>query len=181
MRVLTNELSISAPVDEVFKWFINLDLNYFIWHPKAHEKFKWLSDKPIKKGSRFYFIELVCGHRHQIFIEITEYIKNSKLSFQSNKIKICSNNIFDKLLSILATILQIKIEMKRDFQQATDNLTILHTTHKFGCNLPIIKLVADWVIGKFIFPAEEHEKHMREENENLKHCLESSNIRKNVL
>lgn len=53
MRELKHKLTISTPVQSAFDWFKNFDENYVKWHPIAHQQFKWLSDKPITKGSLF--------------------------------------------------------------------------------------------------------------------------------
>ena len=81
MRILEDELKLFVPIKIAFKWFENLDENYLRWHPKAHHEFVWLSGKPIRKGSRFYFIESIKGHKHKMLMEVSEYVENSKLSF----------------------------------------------------------------------------------------------------
>ncbi|MBU1052568.1 MAG: hypothetical protein KKC46_01925 [Proteobacteria bacterium] len=83
MRIINYKETIEAPVSRVFDWFMNLDENYIKWYPDSHKDFKWLSPKPIIKGSVFKLEEEFDGHVHQMIMKITEFQKDKRLSFAS--------------------------------------------------------------------------------------------------
>ena len=174
MKLLEDELKLTVPIKTAFKWFENLEKNYLRWHPNAHKEFVWLSSKPIKKGSRFYFVENIKGHKHKMLMEVSEYVENSKLSFLSIRIQVTSKIFPDQFLSLLSSLFKIKIEMNRIFQSISENSTIIHTTHKFGCHLPVINTLVEWFIDTFIFSSIDHANHMKEEGEYMKSYLELS-------
>jgi hypothetical protein len=173
MRILENELNISVPVSAAFNWFKDLDKNYLKWHPPTHKNFVWLSDKPIGKGSRFSFEENIKGNNHKMFMEVSEYIENEKLSFVSHKIQVSSDIFPDRLLTYLSSFFRIRIEINRTFESVSKNSTKILTTHRFGSNFPVIGALIEWCINIFIFSSKNHELHVKEEGEYMKMNLEA--------
>lgn len=173
MRILENELNLSAPVSTAFNWFKDLDKNYLKWHPPTHKNFVWLSDKPIGKGSRFSFEENVKGNKHKMLMEVSEYIENKKLSFVSLKIQVKSDIFPDRFLTYLSSFFRIRIEMNRTFVSVSENSTKIHTIQRFGSKLPVIGTLIEWWINIFIFSSKYHELHMKEEGEYMKMNLEA--------
>jgi hypothetical protein len=174
MRILENELDISTPVGKAFNWFKDLDKNYLKWHPPTHKNFVWLSDKPIAKGSRFSFEENINGNNHKMVMEVSEYIENKKLAFVSLKIQVDSNIFPARFMRSLSSFFRIRMEMNRTFESVSENSTKIHTTHRFGSNLPVIGTLIDWCINTFIFSSQDHELHMKEEGEYMKMYLEAA-------
>jgi hypothetical protein len=174
MRIIENELNISAPAGNAFNWFKDLDKNYLKWHPRAHKSFVWLSDKPIGEGSRFSFEENIKGHKHKMLMEVSEYVENEKLSFLSRKIEVSSNIFPDRFLSYLSSLFRIRIEMIRTFKSLSANSTKIHTIHRLGSDFPVIGALIEWFINIFIFSSKDHELHLKEEGEYMKINLESS-------
>ncbi len=173
MRIINNELHISAPIDTVFSWFKNLDKNYLKWHPPTHQEFVWQSDKPIGKGTKFCFKEEIEGHKHKFFMVITDYIENERLSFASEFIQVESKIFPDKIMGFLSSFFRIKMEMEREFKAVSDNKTVIYTKHRLGCLLPIINRLVESVISAFIFSSRYHKNHMKEEDEYMKLNLEA--------
>jgi hypothetical protein len=138
MRIINNELYISAPIDTVFSWFKDLDKNYFKWHPSTHQEFVWLSGKPIDKGTKFYFREDIEGHKHTLFMVFTEYVENKRLSFVSESIHVESKILPDKVMCFLGSIFKIRLEMIRKFEPVSDHETVIYTTHRLSCQLPLL-------------------------------------------
>ena len=172
MRILENELKLSVPISIAFTWFKDLDKNYLKWHPPTHHDFVWLSDKPIGKGSQFYFEEDIQGHNHKMLMEISEYVENVKLSFFSVRIQAKSKIVPDRFMSFLSSLFRIRIEISRTFKSVSENSTIIYTTHRFGCHIPLISKLVERFIDTFIFSSKYHENHMEEENEYMKSSLE---------
>lgn len=172
MEILEDELKLSVPTDVAFQWFKDLDKNYVNWHPPTHLKFAWLTEKPIGKDSKFYFEENINGHKHKMFMKVTEYIENEKLSFSSIKIQVISKLFPDRFMSFFSSFFRVRMEMERIFKPISETSTIIYTTHKLGCHLPIIGFLAEWFINTFIFSNKHHAEHMKEEDENMKNCLE---------
>ncbi len=173
MRIIENELNISAPVSRAFNWFKDLDKNYFKWHPHAHKSFVWMSDKPVGKGSLFAFEENIKGHKHKMLMEVSEYIENEKLSFLSHKIEVSSNIFPGRFMTYLSSFFRIRIEMIRTFESVSENSTRIYTIHRFGSDFPVVGLLIEWFINIFIFSPKDHELHIKEEGENMKLNLES--------
>ena len=181
MRILEDELKLSVPISVAFRWFKDLEKNYLKWHPPTHLDFVWLSDKPIGKGSQFYIKEDVKGHKHKMLMEVSEYVENAKLSFFSVKIQMTSKIFPDRFMSFLSSFFKIRIEMNRTFKSVSENSTIIYTTHRFGCHIPLLSKLVELFIDTFIFSSKHHENHMKEEGEYMKSNLcVSHNVGKNL-
>jgi hypothetical protein len=176
MRELKHQLTIAATLSVTFDWFKNLDENYIRWHPEAHQKFEWLSGKPIRRGSIFSFEENIRGHHHKMLMQVTEYEENMRLSFSSIKIQTISVSPPLKLISFLGSLFRIKMEMTRIFESTSENTTTIYTTHKLGSKIPFIGKIVDWIIEHIIFTSKYHLEHIAEEGHYMKLNLETKNI-----
>lgn len=173
MRVLNFSHTIAVPAKQAFDWFINLDKNYIKWHPTTHKNFQWLSEKPVMKGSIFTFEEQIEDHRHKMIMTVSEFIENQRLSFLSVYIYARSKYLPHWLIAFIISILCIKMEMHRSFEEDKKNSTTIHTIHKFGSPKPVIGKIVDWVTEHFIFSSKNHLEHIGEEALNMKMDLET--------
>jgi len=172
VRELKHKQTISVPAYVVFNWFKNLDEHYIEWHPIAHRKFEWLSEKPVGTGSRFSFEENINGHEHKLLMEVIEYDENRKIAFSSIKIEGKSKLLPAWVMRFLSSIFKVRIEMKRIFEESTNSSTTIYTTHKLGAHIPIISKLVELMIDIVIFPSNDHLKHINEEGMYMKKCLE---------
>ncbi|MFH1980987.1 MAG: hypothetical protein ABIL58_04020 [Pseudomonadota bacterium] len=174
MRVIELKEIIEAPACQVFDWFMNLDKNYIDWHPSAHQYFRWLTEKPIGEGSLFEFSEEFDGHPHRMFMKITAFKKNQKLSFASERIAVDSTFLPAWLIERAAAVFQVKIEMHRTFRSTSSDSTELSTRHIYGSQLPIFGRIIDWILDRFFISDRSHLLHMKEESSNMIRELEKA-------
>ena len=171
MRLINYKHSIAVPVDQAFDWFVYLEKNYILWHPETHKNFQWLSDKPVMKGSVFKFEEKIEGHSHKMVMEISDFIKNQRITFSLKIIYAELKYLPDWLTALLIRIFKINMEMFRDFERVTSNSTTIHTVHKFGSSTPVIGKIIDWYIEHQVFSKGNHIKHIEEEAINMENAL----------
>lgn len=172
MRIIKRTDAVQAPVESVFAWFERLDETYVQWHPEAHHWFAWQTMGPAGPGSRFMFEESFSGGKTQrMLMEITRFVKNRELSFQSVRIEIGSRFLPAWLLSWGGRLLKIRMEMHRTFVPVSDRETWLQTTHKLGSRRAFIGSMADWVLDRMVFPVQDHVRHLAEETRYMKEAL----------
>lgn len=79
-------------------------------------------------------------------------------------------------MTFLSSFFRIRIEMNRIFKPVSENSTIIYTTHRFGCDIPVISKLVEWFIDNFIFSSKYLENHTKEEGEYMKKTLEIGRV-----
>lgn len=174
MRVLNHSHSIRASSDQVFNWFTHLDKNYITWHPASHKSFQWLSEKPITRGSTFVLEEQIGRHDHTMWMKVSDFSENHRISFSSYRIEVNIKYVPNWAASFLILLFKIKMEMHRLFENESNNLTTIKLTQKIGSQIPIINKFVDFVLEHFIISSISHLKHIEEEAVNMKNALEGN-------
>ncbi|MBU3915280.1 MAG: SRPBCC family protein [Proteobacteria bacterium] len=77
-RVLTDSVQIDAPVQKIWEFFDNIEVNYKSWHEDSHVTCKWLKGRPHEEGSLAYFEEILDGKLCKIKV-ITTKVEKHKL------------------------------------------------------------------------------------------------------
>lgn len=146
-RILKDSVEISAPVEKVWEFFDNLDVNYKSWHEDSHVTCRWLKGRPHEEGSIAYFEEILDGKLCKIkaiTIKVVKYrLVETRSPFPVSMIHTKGTYIF---------------EPKGNSSVFT---AINHFRIPSLFNKRLLSLVAAT------------EKHMKEEGENLKKIIES--------
>lgn len=77
--ILKHSIGINASPDRVWNFFVHLDRNYKLWHPKDHILFRWTRGKPLKVGSKFYAEQYALGKQTIYKGKISEIIPERKI------------------------------------------------------------------------------------------------------
>ena len=149
--ILKHSIEIKTTPDKIWAFFENLDKNYTMWHPEDHIVFKWIKGKPMEKGSAWYAEETVSGKLYKLKGTIGEVIPNRKIVFK---------NSFP--VSLVAPKFEWIIEPK-------DSGSVFTAVSYMRAGNFLRKCFKKEMETKI----EMHNKHVREEGENLKKILES--------
>ena len=148
--VLKNSIEIKTTPEKIWEFFTNLEKNYKAWHPKDHILFKWTKGKPMESGSKWYAEEVVKGKMFKLNGNIGEVIPNKKIVFK-----------YSFPISLVAPKFEWLIEPKGS------NSIFTAISYLRAGNL-LYKLSKKEMETKI----EMHNKHVKEEGENLKMILE---------
>ena len=149
--VLEHSVEINATPAKIWEFFTNLETNYTAWHPEDHIVFRWTRGKPMEPGSGWYGEEMVLGKLFKLKGTVGEVIPERKIFFK-----------YSFPMSLVAPGFEWLIEPKgagsvftaRGYMKAGDLL---------------LKLSRKEIETKL----EMHNKHVKEEGENLKKLLEN--------
>ncbi|UCE06283.1 MAG: SRPBCC family protein [bacterium] len=150
MMNLKDSIEINCIPEKIWIFFTNLEQNYKAWHPQDHIVFKWTKGKPMESGSCWYAEEIVRGKLFKLKGTIGEVVPNRKIVFK-----------YSFPISLVAPKFEWLIEPK-------------------GSN-SVFTAISYLRAGKFlrrVFKKEMeikiamHNKHVKEEGENLKKILE---------
>jgi len=149
--VLTDSIEIKTKPETIWDFFINLEKNYKVWHPEDHVLFKWTRGKPMETGSLWYAEEVVHGKVFKLKGTIGEVIENRKIVFN-----------YSFPISLAAP----KFEWLLEPQNST---TIFTARSYLRAGEFYFKIARKEMERKIPM----HNKHVREEGENLKRILEN--------
>ncbi len=143
--MLSESVTISKPVDEIFSWFLELEENYQTWHHQ-HIVARWIKGKKFEKGSVLYTEELMGGKVERLKFKTIKVIPNRLICFKLlfPESLICSGGTF-----------------RFDSENAS---TIFTATLNFKFEKLLAKI--------FGLKMEQIQRHMKEEGENLKAIME---------
>ncbi len=147
---LTHSVTVSAPVEKVWRFLENLETNYAFWHPEEHRVFLWTGGEPLSKGATLYSEQYMAGELVKYRGVIAEAIPLRKVVMR-----------FSLPVSLITDRIEWRLEGKGDASEFT---AITHL--KFGLlartffKENIYRLIAD------------HNRHVRIEGDNLKQLLE---------
>jgi hypothetical protein len=147
---LKDSIEIKATPEKIWDFFVNLYKNYKSWHPEDHILFKWTKGKPMELGSEFYGEEVIGGKIIKVKGSICEAIPNRK-----------SVSKYSFPLSLVVPKVETLIEPKGSSSVFTA------ITYLRAGNL-LYKLSRKHMERH----VDIHNKHVREEGENLKAILE---------
>jgi len=148
--ILKDSVEIKTTPEKIWDFFTNLEKNYRSWHPKDHILFEWTSGKPMETGSRWYGEELVMGRLFKLKGIIGEVIPNRKIVFK-----------YSFPVSLLSPWFEWLIEPRGPNSVFTTR-SYLRAGNFFR------KIARKEMETKILM----HNKHTREEGENLKKILE---------
>lgn len=150
MILIKEETTINVPAITVYKFLINIDSLYKVWHPRDHIFCKTIFGSLSKKGCRFYFLEIIGGFPLFLTAKITEVRENEYLEY-----------VPAFPLSLLKTgKAYFRIE------KISDNQSRLIAYVEYG-NKFFDK------IANFLVKTAAAKKHIKEEGENMKRYLEN--------
>lgn len=148
--VLSDSIEIKTTPEKIWEFFTNLENNYKAWHPQDHILFKWTKGKPMESGSSWYGEEVVRGKVFKLKGTIGEVVKNRKIVFK-----------YSFPISLVAPRFEWLIEPK--------GLSSVFTAKSYlragDLFYKLSRKEMETKIGM-------HNKHVREEGENLKKILE---------
>lgn len=150
---LKNSIEINTTPEKIREFFTNLESNYKAWHPEDHVVFKWTKGKPMESGSGWYGEEIVKGKVFKLKGTIGEVIPNRKIVFK-----------YSFPISLVAPKFEWLIESKG----STTFFTAISYLRAGEIFLKYFKKEMETKL-------EMHDKHVKEEGENLKKILESEN------
>ena len=150
--VLEDSVEINTTPEKIWEFFTHLESNYKLWHPEDHIAFRWTKGKPMESGSRWYGEETVMGKLFKLKGTVGEVVPNRKIFFK-----------YSFPISLVAPGFEWLVEPKgagsvftaKSYMRAGDLL---------------LKLSRKEIETKL----EMHNKHVKEEGENLKKILEGS-------
>ena len=153
--VLTDSIEIRATPEEIFGFFLNIvdDASYRAWHPEDHVTFRWIRGAPWEEGSVVYAEEYIHGKLHRLKFLIKEVVPNRKIEFVP----------LSRLLRIFCPRNTFLIEPR--------GRSCVFTASGV---LRVGRLVKTLARSKLERGLSSVRKHMKEEGENLKRILESS-------
>jgi uncharacterized protein YndB with AHSA1/START domain len=149
--ILSDSVEINTTPEKIWEFFTNLEKNYKTWHPEDHILFKWTKGKPMESGSRWYGEEIVRGKLFKLKGTIGEVIPNRKIVFN-----------FSFPVSLVAPKFEWLIEPKGS--------TSVFTARSY---LRAGEFYLKFFKKEMNYKLDLHNKHVREEGENLKRILES--------
>jgi uncharacterized protein YndB with AHSA1/START domain len=148
--ILKDSVEIRTTPKKIWDFFTNLEKNYKIWHPKDHILFKWTKGKPMEKGSSWYGEEFVMGRLFKLKGIIGEVIPYRKIVFK-----------YSFPVSLVAPWFEWLIEPR-------DSSSVFTTRSYLRAGYLFRKLARKEIETKILM----HNRHTREEGENLKKILE---------
>ncbi len=150
--ILSDSVEINTTPEKIWEFFTNLEKNYKTWHPEDHISFKWTEGKPMESGSRWYGEEILRGKLFKLKGTIGEVIPNRKIVFN-----------FSFPVSLVAPKFEWLIEPKGS--------TSIFTARSY---LRAGEFYLKFFKKEMNYKLDLHDKHVREEGENLKRILESN-------
>jgi uncharacterized protein YndB with AHSA1/START domain len=147
---LKDSIEIKTTPEKIWEFFTNLEKNYKVWHPKDHIVFKWTKGKPMESSSCWYAEEILRGKKFKLKGTIGDVIPNRKIVFK-----------YSFPISLVAPKFQWLIEPKGSNSVFTA-ISYLRAGDFF------LKYFKKEMKTKL----EMHNKHVKEEGENLKKILE---------
>lgn len=148
--VLKDSIEIKTTPQIIWNFFKNLERNYKAWHPEDHVLFKWTKGNPMESGSRWFAEEVVHGKVFKLGGTIGEVIPNKKIVFK-----------YSLPISLVAPKFEWLIESK--------NSTTVFTAMSYLRAGELFYKIARKEMDRKVFM---HNKHVKEEGENLKRILE---------
>jgi hypothetical protein len=148
--VLAHSIEIKTTPEKIWEFFINIEKNYTIWHPKDHVKFIWTGGKPLELGSSIYSEQYVFGKIQKYKGYLKEIVPNRKIVFG-----------FKYPVSLITPKIEWIIEPK-------DSNTIFTAITYMRAGQLYKKLFKKGMKNLI----EAHDKHVAEEGEILKKILE---------
>ncbi len=79
---LKDSIEIKTTPEDIWDFFVNLEKNYKSWHPEDHVVFKWTKGKPMELGSHFYAEEIMGGKLFKIKGFAYEVVPHRKIFFK---------------------------------------------------------------------------------------------------
>ena len=152
--LLKDSIEIITTPEKIWDFFINLEQNYKAWHPEDHIVFKWTKGKPMESGSGWYAEEVVHGKVFKFKGTIGDVIKNRKIVFK-----------YSFPISLVSPKFEWLIEPKGSTAVFT-SMSYLRAGNLF------YKIARKEMELKIPM----HNKHVKEEGENLKRILESKTL-----
>ncbi len=147
---LKDSIEIKTTPEKIWEFFTNLEQNYKTWHPEDHVLFKWTKGRPWEEASTFYAEQYVMG-------KITKYKGTIVESVPYRKIV----SKFSFPISVVSPKIEWLIETK-----GSNSVFTAITYLRAGSLLSKISKKGMKTL------IEAHDKHVREEGENLKKILE---------
>ena len=151
MITLRDSIEIQATPDKVYEWLVrrfNSKEDYQAWHPE-HVDIRWIKGDSMQKGSIVYAEEYLHGRLHKLKFRITKVVPNKEIGYRA---------LFPLSLFSPGNAFIIESNGKGgSIFTATGSLRV-------G---PLFKKLAKNQI-------EATKQHMKEEGENLKRALETS-------
>jgi hypothetical protein len=163
MREITHTIILPFDVHTVFGWFKNLDENYIQWHPVAHQQFKWLTEKPVGEGTRFYFVESIKDHQHKITARITDYKEDRTFSWASMKIQVRSKYLPTWLLTVFGFLFRVRLIVTHLFEENISGGVTVTTHQKVGSQLAVFGGFVDRMMDALVLHPHDHQSHVAEE------------------
>jgi uncharacterized protein YndB with AHSA1/START domain len=80
--ILSDSIEIDTTPEKIWDFFTELDKNYKAWHPQDHILFKWTNGKPMESGSKWYGEEVVRGKVFKLKGTIGDVIPYRKIMFK---------------------------------------------------------------------------------------------------
>ena len=154
MITIKNLIEINASAEKVFDQLVKNISNkesYKLWHPE-HVDLRWIKGEPVREGSILYAEEYLDGNLHKLKYRITKIVPNKLIAYAP---------LFP--LTIIVTGNCFRIVSKGE------NRCVFSSEGHIRFPLWLFKKVHKSHEGKLIAS----EKHMKEENENIKKTVES--------
>lgn len=148
---LEDSIEIKTTPEKIWEFFANLEKNYKFWHPQDHILFRWTKGKPMESGSNWYAEEVIRGKVFKLKGTIGEVIPNRKIVFK-----------YSFPISLIAPKFEWLIEPKG----SNSIFTAISYLRAGDLFYKLSKEEMERKIGM-------HNKHVKEEGENLKKLLES--------
>ncbi|MBT8340897.1 MAG: hypothetical protein HKP58_06150 [Desulfatitalea sp.] len=163
MREITHTITLPFDVRTVFEWFKNLEKNYIQWHPVAHQHFEWLTEGPVREGTRFSFVERIKKHQHKITARITDYKKDEKFSWASIKIQAHSKYLPDWLLTVFCFLFRVRLNVTHLFEDGPLGGATITTRQQVGSQLAVFGRCVDFMMDALVLNPHDHQSHVAEE------------------
>ena len=149
--ILSDSIEINTTPEKIWDFFSNLEKNYKAWHPKDHILFKWTKGKPMESGSKWHGEEVVRGKVFKLKGTIGDVVPYRKIMFK-----------YSFPISLVAPGFEWLIDPKGKKSIFTAR-SFLRAGELF------YKLSRKEMEEKI----DMHNRHVKEEGENLKRILES--------
>lgn len=171
MREITHTITLPFDVHTVFEWFKNLEENYIQWHPVAHQQFEWLTEKPVREGTQFSFVESIKKHQHKITARITDYKEDRRFSWASMKIQVRSKYLPPWLLTVFGFLFRVRLNVTHLFEDDTSGGVTVTTRQRVGSQLAVFGRFVDLMMDALVLNPHDHQSHVAEEWEYIKREL----------
>ena len=159
MIILRDETIIKTSPEKIYYFLTHIDKKYKIWHPKDHVFCQTLFGSIDKKGGVIHFFEWV--GRFPLY-----------LIAQTSSVEI--NSYLEMVLVFPFSLLNLGMGYFK-IEEISKNESKLIAYFEGGHNSPIIGSLIDFLVKKLV-NIEAATKHMKEEGENLKKCLEKQRV-----